>query len=109
MVTDGVCACGYVAQYRAESTFITSGVAGNYEKSLENSAASGLSVNPHSDPRAVANLIIDTAILDTVSHLPSLHLHSERGCNMLCAWLYQRTCLYFLLCVQVRAHFISMM
>ncbi len=54
-------------QYRAESAFITSGVAGNYEKNLENSAASALSTNPHSNPRSVANLIIDTAIMDTVS------------------------------------------
>lgn len=54
-------------QYRAESTFITSGVAGNYEKSLENSNASVLSPNAHANPRDVANLIIDSAISDTVS------------------------------------------
>ena len=34
---------------------------GNYEKSLENSAAAGLSTNGRADPRSVANLIVNSA------------------------------------------------
>lgn len=49
-------------QYRAESTFITSGVAGNYEKSLETGPTIANSVNPHASPRVVASNIIDEAV-----------------------------------------------
>ena len=46
---------------RAESSYILGGIKGNYEKSLENSAAAGLSTNGRADPRSVANLIINSA------------------------------------------------
>jgi len=52
---------GSLPTYRAESEYILGGVKGNYEKSLENSAAAGLSTNGKANPRNVANLIIDSA------------------------------------------------
>jgi len=52
---------GSLPTYRAESTYILGGIKGNYEKSLENSAAAGLSTNGRADPRSVANLIINSA------------------------------------------------
>jgi len=52
---------GSLPTYRAESKYILGGVVGNYEKSLENSAAARLSTNGRASPRSVANLIVDSA------------------------------------------------
>jgi len=52
---------GSLPTYRAEAKYILGGVVGNYEKSLENSAAAGLSTNGRADPRSVANLIVNSA------------------------------------------------
>lgn len=53
---------GSLPTYRAESNFITSGIAGNYEKALENSPAVGLAQDPHANPREVAGLIVDSVV-----------------------------------------------
>jgi len=56
---------GSVPTYRAESDYITSGVVGNYEKSLENGPVAAMGINGKAPARAVANTIIDEAVKAT--------------------------------------------
>merc|ERR1711966_536434 len=54
---------GSLPTYRAETKYILSGVAGNYEKSLENGPTMAV-VGGHAPARDVANTIIDAAVGD---------------------------------------------
>ena len=56
---------GSVPTYRAESNYITSGVVGNYEKSLENGPVAAMGINGKAPARLVANTIIDEAVKGT--------------------------------------------